>query len=83
MDIPHPSPTDSHLSVYPNPVSDILYLKGLPYGSVDYAIFNIFGQKAAAGTSHGSIPVAGLSKGVYLLQLKGDSTHEMFKFVVK
>lgn len=83
MDIPHPSPTDSHLSVYPNPVSHILYLKGLPYESVDYAIFNVFGQKAAAGTSHGSIPVAGLSKGVYLLQLKGDSTHEMFKFVVK
>ena len=71
------------LEVYPNPVADLLYLKGLPFGAVDYTIFNAMGQKVKAGSTSGTIPVAELAKGVYLLQIKDSETLETAKFVVK
>ena len=69
--------------VYPNPVSDILYLKNLPCEVVDYAIFNVLGQKVAAGSSNGTISVTGLEKGIYVLQIKGEKFLETAKFIVK
>ena len=69
--------------VYPNPVSDILYLNNLPYETVDYSIFNVFGQKIATGSSRGTISVAELGKGVYLLQIKSEKILETAKFIVK
>ena len=71
------------LDVYPNPTTDILYLKGLPCGAVDYAIFDIRGHKMAAGTTNGTISVAKLGKGVYLLQTKADNHFKTTKFIVK
>ncbi len=71
------------LEVYPNPASDILYLKDLPLGTVDYTIFNVMGQKVTSGTTNGTIPVAELKKGIYLLHIEGDKYLEAIKFVVK
>ena len=71
------------LEVYPNPVSDVLYLKNLPCAAVDYSIFNALGQKVAEGSSCGAIPVAALGKGFYVLQIKGENLLETVKFVVK
>ena len=71
------------LEVYPNPVSDILHLKNLPCKVVDYSIFNVLGQQVAAGSSHGTIFVAGLEHGLYVLQIKGEKRLETAKFVVK
>ena len=71
------------LEVYPNPVSDVLYLKNLPCAVVDYSIFNVLGQQVTAGSSHGTISVAGLEKGLYVLQVKGEKYLETAKFIVK
>lgn len=71
------------LAVYPNPASEVLYLKGLPCEGVEYAIFNAMGQKVAAGRTRGSIAVAELGTGIYLLQLKGDKWFETGRFVVR
>ena len=71
------------LEVYPNPVSDLLYLKELPCETVDYAIFDVSGRMVSAGTSNGSISVAGLEKGLYVLQIKGEKQVSTAKFVVK
>lgn len=71
------------LEVYPNPVSDHLYIKELPCETVDYAIFDVSGRMVAAGTSNGSISVIGLEKGLYLLQVKGEKQAATAKFVVK
>jgi hypothetical protein len=71
------------LEVYPNPVSDLLYIKELPCETVDYAIFDVSGRMVAAGTSNGSISVAGLEKGLYLLQVKGEKQAATAKFLVK
>ena len=75
--------SNRHIEVYPNPVSDVLYMKNLPCEAAEYSIFNILGQKVATGSSYGSISVADLEKGVYILQIKAKKTFETVKFVVK
>ena len=69
--------------VYPNPATDVLYLKNLPCGEVDYVIFNVRGQKMAAGITTGAIPITELGRGVYLLQVNGTKYIETTKFVVR
>ncbi len=77
-----PAPQQS-LEVYPNPVSDVFYLKNLSSEAVEYSIFNALGQQVAAGSSRGTISVAGLGKGLYILQVKGGKSFEAVKFVVE
>ena len=79
----HESIAQQPLEVYPNPVSNVLYVKNLPCKTMEYSIFNVLGQKVAAGSSNGSISVAELKKGLYLLQIKSDKVLETVKFVVK
>ena len=79
----HEAPFPQLLEVYPNPATDILCLKGLPDEAVDYAIFNMMGQKVKAVTTHGTLPVAELGKGVYLLQIDSNKCSSTAKFVVK
>jgi len=71
------------LAVYPNPVSDVLYVKNFPCEAVEYSIFNVLGQKVMAGFSSETVSVAGLGKGLYFLQVKGENFCETAKFVVK
>ena len=79
----HETAIQQPLEVYPNPVSDVLYVKNLPCETVDYAIFNVLGQKVTAGSSNGCISVAELEKGLYILQIKGERFLETAKFNVK
>ena len=78
----HEYSSQQPLEIYPNPVSDILYIKDLPRETVDYAIFNVLGQKVTTGSSDGAISVAGLEKGIYILQIKGDNFLKTAKFIV-
>ncbi len=71
------------IEVYPNPVSDVLYMKSLQGETVEYSIFNVLGQMVTSGSSNGSVSVEGLEKGFYFLQIKGEKLLETFKFVVK
>ena len=79
----HETSHQQSLEVYPNPVSDVLYLKNLPYETVNYSIFNILGQEVTSGSSRGTISVAGLEKGIYILRIKGEKFFETAKFIVK
>ena len=79
----HESTAQQPLEVYPNPVSDVLYMKNLPCEKVAYSIFNLMGQEVATGSSIGTISVAGWEKGLYFLQVKGENFSETVKFVVK
>lgn len=88
--IPETAPNAVHetfaqqsLEVYPNPVSEVLYMKNLPSKSVDYSIFNVLGQEVASGSSNGTISVAGLEKGLYFLQVKEENSRRTAKFIVK
>jgi len=77
------TPRRQALVVYPNPATEVLYIKDLPCEAVEYAIYDVYGQKMAAGVSTGAIPVAELNKGVYLLQVRGDKFQKTAKFIVK
>lgn len=79
----HESIAQQPLEVYPNPVSDILFIKNLPCETVEYSIFNLMGQEVVAGSSSGTISVARLEKGLYFLQVNGEGICETVKFVVK
>ena len=79
----HESVRQQPLEVYPNPVSDVLYLKNLSCERVDYSVFNILGQEVATGTSCGTISIAELQKGLYFLQIKENGFSRTAKFVVK
>ena len=68
------------VEVYPNPATEVLYLKDLPCEEVEYAIYNVMGQRVAGGSSRGEIPVAELGKGVYLLQLEGEGYRGTSRF---
>ena len=79
----HESIVQQPLEVYPNPVSDVLYVKNLPCEAVEYSIFNMLGQKVTTGSSTGTISVAGFKKGIYFLQVKAENFCETAKFVVE
>ncbi|MBO4752619.1 MAG: C10 family peptidase [Bacteroidales bacterium] len=78
-----PQTPRSKISIYPNPTTDVIHLKGLTCETVDYAIFNAMGQKVAEGSSEGIVPVAQLGKGIYLLRIKADKHMETARFVVR
>ena len=79
----HETSSQRPFEVYPNPVSDVLYMKNLSCEIAEYSIFNVLGQMVTSGSSNGSIPVEGLEKGLYFLQVKGEKLLETVKFVVK
>ncbi len=82
-DAVHEVSSQQLVEVYPNPVSDVLYMKSLQGETVEYSIFNVLGQMVTSGSSNGTISVADLEKGLYFLQIKGEKLLETVKFVVK
>ena len=79
----HEISAQQSMDVYPNPVSDVLHVKNLPSGQVEYSIFNVLGQEVASGFTCGSVPVSTLERGLYFLQVKGDEFQKTAKFIVK
>jgi hypothetical protein len=62
---------NSGLSVYPNPASDLINIKNKGNNTLNLNLFNVLGQKMWSGSMKetGSVPVGGLSRGIYYLQL--------------
>ncbi|MBO7083641.1 MAG: C10 family peptidase [Bacteroidales bacterium] len=79
----HESTVKQSIEVYPNPASDVIYIKNLPCETVDYTIFNVLGQKVMAGSSNGTISVTELEKGLYIVQIQGEKRLETAKFLVR
>lgn len=71
------------LEIYPNPVSDILYVKNIPCGQVNFVIYNAVGQEVTTGFSCGTISVSDLNEGLYFLQIRGKDYQKTAKFVVR
>ena len=71
------------LQVYPNPATDLICLENIPAQSAEFAIFNTLGQEVMTGNTSGTISVAGLGKGLYFVQVKGDNWQKTAKFVVR
>ena len=78
------SESEDNISIYPNPVSNILHIQG---GSAEYSyeMFNGMGQMVATGNGRGTmeINVNDLMKGVYFLRLTSGTQVRLEKVVVK
>ena len=69
-----PSVQTEKVEVFPNPVSDVLFVKsGVKFHNCDYELYDILGMQVASGKIENetisSIPVAGLKQGLYFLRL--------------
>ncbi len=61
-------PYESHITIYPNPASDILYIESQALIS-SINIYNLNGQLLSTESSKSLIEISHLAKGVYLLNL--------------
>lgn len=60
---------NGEVSLYPNPSSDIVFIKNLNSGA-NFSIYNLSGSMVMTGItdSNQSIDISGLSKGIYLIK---------------
>ena len=70
--------------VYPNPVSNTLYIKGIDT-TYRYALYNNMGQQVVNGQAQGlkQIDVNSLAKGVYFLRITNGAQTSVQKVVVE
>lgn len=70
-----------HVKLYPNPVENILYLKGV--GNATVSIYSVTGQKMLSkNVTDGQVTVKSLVNGVYIVKIEKDgkvSSHKILK----
>jgi hypothetical protein len=75
----------TEFSLTPNPAKDYLYINGIPVmAMLDATITDISGRKLNStkiSFSKNQINIAGLEKGIYLLQLRDKDHYEVYRFV--
>jgi hypothetical protein len=73
------------LAVYPNPATNILYIKGLDNTNHQYTVYNSLGQLVQSGTTltatNNQIKTLALPKGVYFLTVIINGKENRFKFL--
>ena len=75
--------SESGISIYPNPVSDILYISNVK-DKTAFKIFNVAGQLVKAGqVKDGHISVSELVKGNYIISLADSDAQVNLKFIKK
>ncbi len=76
----------THFKIYPNPVSQTLYLKGVK-DVKKFEFFNSFGQKVLTlihnGNVEASIPVSSLNQGLYFLNIIKNSEERVTCKILK
>lgn len=75
--------TATALRLYPNPASEIIHISGLSEANYPYSVYSVTGQRVQDGTTNGSIPVARLDSGIYVLELLTEKGTERIKFVIR
>ncbi|WP_310557572.1 T9SS type A sorting domain-containing protein [Flavobacterium sp.] len=75
-------PDPTNLTIYPNPVSgDFMNITAID-NNTPYAIYNVAGQEVSTGkVNNGTINVANLSKGNYLLQVQVNDQRIVKQFI--
>jgi len=69
------------ISIYPNPVSDILYIKNA--NASQYKIVDLSGRIVKSGIYQNGITVSDLNKGNYIIQISGKNVQQTEKFIIK
>jgi hypothetical protein len=64
------SNTPSTFKLYPNPVKDELFIKGMTEAVLPFEVYSTDGKKVLSGTTSGAIDVNALKKGSYQLKMR-------------
>ena len=73
------------ISIYPNPVSEILYIKSNDFSNLEYSLYDILGNRIFSKYEGSSINVQNLQAGMYVLNIydKSQQRRTTFKFIKK
>ncbi len=77
-------PSEYHVTIYPNPTRNVIYVKGIISSTCNYRIYNINGQELQSGAlSDQKIDLGNLRGGLYFLTLSvdGKTIQKAFKVV--
>ncbi len=75
--------SDSHIKIYPNPASSILFFEGIPLNTTIF-IYDINGKLCSAGIlREDRIDISGLLSGVYTIIFEDDNNRYTHRFVKK
>lgn len=69
------------ISIYPNPVSDILYIKNAD--ASQYKIIDLSGRIVKSGVYQNGIVISELNKGAYIIQISNKNIQKTEKFIIK
>ncbi|GGI56352.1 immunoglobulin-like domain-containing protein [Winogradskyella haliclonae] len=69
------------MKMYPNPVTNTLYVETLGVDNATYRIVNMLGQTVLRGSNINQIEVGGLNKGVYFLEVSTENKSVSRKFI--
>lgn len=69
------------ISIYPNPVSDILYIKNAD--ASQYKIVDLSGRIVKSGIYNSGITISDLNKEAYIIQISGKNVQKTEKFIIK
>lgn len=74
---------ENSLLIYPNPVLNNLYVKGLKEGNFKYRIFDMTGRQITQANQNNSreIDVANFAKGAYFISIQQNSLTQNFTFI--
>lgn len=67
---------ENSIAIYPNPVQNILYIKGKNMNNVDTRIYDLSGRLMFSKKLRSKIPtidISGLNSGMYLLEIKAEN----------
>jgi len=70
------------ISIFPNPVSSILNITCTKCKSIDYKIYNVYGQTVKEGQAiNNQIDISNLNIGIYILKMNTDNIIKIMKIV--
>lgn len=74
--------SQSHFSIYPNPVKDFINISAIGFSSLqNYVIYDILGKSMKTGKNPKIIDANGLAPGYYILKLNSSDGVENIKFI--
>jgi hypothetical protein len=74
---------NENLIIYPNPVSDLLYIKTESEILMDVKIFTIDGKIIPSTTNAPILDVSNLSNGIYFIRIQTNHGYKSGKFMIK
>ena len=75
---------NTSINIYPNPVSDSIFIQGVDSGNLEYEIYTLLGEKVDSGVLNSNeIDVSGLVSGLYFLNIYVEEGNQQLYKIVK